>query len=343
MCGPRADRAEVERTETNLDQANQKDLDMGTRAALIVGIDGYEHNPLAQCRSDAKKMFSRLSENEDGTTNFECMLVTSPRQKINCAMLLELVGNLLKSSADEVVFYFAGHGNVDERGGYLLTQDSGDGKVRVRMSELLAMANASKVPEIVILLDCCSANAMGEARGSTDQAVLREGLSILTAAREREAAQANQKGGLFTTVLCEALDGGSADVRGMVTVANTYAYMDESFGLFQQRPEFKAHVSRLVNLRRCKPAVPHEILKRLPAWFRSATDEHKLHPSYEPSSPPYSPEHEAIFRHLQKCRAAKLVEPVGFDHMYDAAMAEGACRLTPLGRHYRMMAKNGKF
>ena len=46
---------------------------------------------------------------------------------------------------------------------------------------------------------------------------------------------------------------------------------------------------------------------------------------------------------LQRCRAAKLVEPVGEDHMYYAAMNSRSCALTPLGRHYWRMASNNMF
>ena len=57
-----------------------------------------------------------------------------------------------------------------------------------------------------------------------------------------------------------------------------------------------------------------------------------LDPSYEPTLEPRDPAHEATFAVLQRCRAAKLVEPVGAVHMYDAAAQSKACRLTPLGR-----------
>ena len=51
---------------------------------------------------------------------------------------------------------------------------------------------------------------------------------------------------------------------------------------------------------------------------------------------------EADFALLQRCRGARLVEPVGADHLYFAAMQSGACRLTALGRHYWRMAHEGR-
>jgi hypothetical protein len=37
-----------------------------------------------------------------------------------------------------------------------------------------------------------------------------------------------------------------------------------------------------------------------------------------------------------------LVEPVGAEHMYFAAIESKACRLTLLGRHYWHVAEDGR-
>ena len=65
-----------------------------------------------------------------------------------------------------------------------------------------------------------------------------------------------------------------------------------------------------------------------------------LDPSYEPDADPHHEEHERIFAGLQRCRASRLVEPVGEDHLYYAAMNSTACRLTPAGRLYWQLAKD---
>jgi hypothetical protein len=69
----------------------------------------------------------------------------------------------------------------------------------------------------------------------------------------------------------------------------------------------------------------------------------QLDPSYEPEAEPRNPEHEAVFKTLQNYRAAKLLDPVGAEHMYFAAMSSAGCRLTPLGRHYWHMASERRF
>jgi hypothetical protein len=41
----------------------------------------------------------------------------------------------------------------------------------------------------------------------------------------------------------------------------------------------------------------------------------------------------------QRARSAKLVEPVGTEHLFSAATEGRNCRLTPLGRHYLPVAE----
>jgi hypothetical protein len=148
--------------------------------------------------------------------------------------------------------------------------------------------------------------------------------------------------GLFTTLVCDALAGGASDPVGNVTVASVYAYVDQSLSAWEQRPLFKSHVSRLTPIRKNEPAVPLSILRQLPDWFSQPDSVLPLDPSYEPLADPSDPAHEAVFRSLQKCRAARLVEPVGEEHMYFAAVNSGGCRLTALGRHYWRLAVGGR-
>jgi hypothetical protein len=105
---------------------------------------------------------------------------------------------------------------------------------------------------------------------------------------------------------------------------------------------FKAHLSTLISLRNTKPAIDSAILRKFPAWFAQPAAEFPLDSSYEPDAEPRNEEHEQIFGDLQKCRAAKLLEPVGEEHMYFAAIRGKACRLTPLGRHYWRLANEGR-
>lgn len=223
----------------------------------------------------------------------------------------------------------------------LFTQDGDDRDPGVSLSSVLGKVQASPVREVLIILDCCfSGGAGGVPQLGGDTAVLRSGVSILSASLSNQTAAETVEGrGLFSMYLCGALDAGAADVLGKATIAGVYAYLSESLGPWDQRPTFKANVDRLHELRLCSPVVPLAELRRLAEFFPEQDGELPLDSSYEPTAEPKHPEHEAIFAILQRCRASKLVEPVGAEHMYDAAMQNGGCKLSPLGRLYWLMAK----
>jgi hypothetical protein len=313
---------------------------MSGREALIVGIDRYDFSPLQGCVNDAEGMVNHLNRNADGTKNFECKPLLAGNEHITASSLTDDAANLFSKDLDVALFYFAGHGTVNNLGGYLVSQDARSYYEGVPMLNILTLANTSRCREVFIILDCCHSGAFGTTPNiDSDRVLLREGVSILTASRSSESAVEVGGGGLFTSLVCEALDGGAADILGNVTVASVYARVDQALGVFEQRPLFKSHVSEFVPLRKCEPKVLPEILKLLPSYFPDADAEKQLDPSYEPEAEPENAEHEEVFGHLQKLRAVGIVEPVGEKDMYHAAMQRKSCRLTPIGRYYRGIAQ----
>jgi hypothetical protein len=315
------------------------------KRALLIGIDDYDDvSGLNGCVNDVNSLMPLLSRNENDSPNFDCQTRTSATDRVDRRGLLAAVDALLAPGADVALLYFAGHGAETENDVILVTQDSSNHDPGVSMSSILAKVQVSPVREVLIILDCCFSGGAGRVpQIGGDASLLRSGVSILSASRgDQTAAETPAGRGVFSTYLCGALEGGAADVLGKVTVAGVYAYLSESFGAWKQRPMFKANVDRLHELRTCSPAVPFPELRRLPEFFPQQDAESPLDPSYEPDADPKHPEHEAIFAILQKCRAAKLVEPVGEEHMYYAAMNSTACRLTPLGRLYWWMAQQGR-
>lgn len=311
------------------------------KRALLVGIDSYDNfSPLGGCVNDVNALEPLLARNEDDSPNFDCQKRTSDIEQVERRRLLQEIDALLAPGADVALFYFAGHGAESNNDVTLATKDGDHSDFGVSLSTILGKVQSSEVREVVIMLDCCfSGGAGGVPQLGDDVAILRSGVSLLTASRgDQTAAESLAGHGLFSTYLCGALEGGAADVLGKVTVAGVYAYLSESFGPWDQRPTFKASVDRLHDLRHCGPDVPLYELRRIPEFFTSIDFEFPLDSSYEPDAKPEHPENEAVFAVLQRCRAAKLVEPVGMDHMYFAAMQNGACRLTPLGKHYWRMA-----
>lgn len=315
------------------------------KRALLVGIDQYDNfSNLGGCVNDVKSLYPLLRRHENGDLNFEVQSLISSQDKVTRDSLLGGIRRLFAPGADVAVLYFAGHGAQVDGDVSLVVADGSRHSPGVLVSETLGSMRISGVREAVLILDCCYSGGAGSlpALGSA-ASILPDGLSILTASRnDQTSAETPQGRGLFSTHLEGALEGGAADVLGKVTVSGLYAYLSELFGAWEQRPAFRASIDRAHELRRCKSAVPLEELRSLPAIFPNPHKEVELDPSFEPTENPRDEVKESLFKVLQRCRSAKLVEPVDEEHMYYAALNRKSCRLTPLGRHYWQMAKEDR-
>jgi hypothetical protein len=313
------------------------------RRALIVGIDDYSTGPLSGCVNDAHRVSALLSKHADGTPNFDCRVEVAPPSPITRTALRECIAELFTDPPDVALFYFSGHGFLDSFGGYLVTQDAERYDEGVAMAELLTFAANSTAREVIIILDCCFSGDFGRLPAiSADRTLLRDGVAVLTACGPEQTALEAGGGGILTSLLCEALDGGASDVMGNVTVGSLYGYVDQALGAWEQRPMLKACLCQFTAVRRCHPQVQPGVLRLLTKYFDLPMDEFALDPSYEPDAEPHDPGHELIFSHLQQYRAARLLVPVGEEHLYYAAIHSKACKLTPLGRFYWRLASKGK-
>lgn len=313
------------------------------RAALFIGIDNYTNSPLSGCEADAQALSGLLSRNADESLNFQCSVMVSSEQTITKSAVNESIQTVFSNrDADVALFYFAGHGALTQNGGYLVTQDATKFDEGIPMAQLITAANASPSQERVIILDCCHAGIIDELFGSGANIPLAQGVSILAACRKDQGAAENNGRGLFTSLVCSALDGGAADIRGSITIPSLYSYVDEILTIFDQRPLLKANVSKLIPIRKSVPAVPDNKLRLLIKYFPQEGYVHALDPSYEPAADPAHAANEAIFADLQTFRGARLVVPVGANHLYDAAMQSKGCELTPHGRFYWRCVKAGK-
>jgi len=311
------------------------------RKALVVGVNDYPRCPLKGCEPDALRIHQLLSVHHDGKPNFATRLHLSSKEKITRDFLREGLGELFADPADAALFFFAGHGVATKRGGVLVTVDYTTNDEGIPMEEVLLLARegAKHIKEIFIVLDCCHSGFAGGSWISPDVDFVPKGVSILTASSSTQTAAEKAGAGVFTSLVCEALEGGAADVLGNVTAARIYAYLDQTLGAWEQRPHFKANLSKLEVLRSCEPSVAIETLRHLINIFPSPDHVLDLSPSYEPTSPPSDEPKEQIFATLQKYRAARLLIPIGEEHLYYAAMNSKACELTPLGRFYWNLVK----
>jgi uncharacterized caspase-like protein len=315
-----------------------------TRLALLVGIDDYPTSRLTGCVMDARAMDELLSRNADGSPNFACRTMLSSNETITRGSLREAAEVLFnKTDVDVALFYFAGHGAWHRNfGGYLVTQDHDPSDEGVSMDKLIALVNQSQAHERLIILDCCHAGAIDDLVATQTPVPLEKNVAVLAGCGPDEYAEERGGRGLFTAHVCGALDGGAADVRGFVTAGGVYAYLNEVLTGWDQQPLLHANLAKLTPIRRADPAVSDEKLRLLTSYFPSADYEYPLDPSYEPQADPKHEAHEEIFSRLQQFRAARLLTPIGTEHMYFAAMESRACRLTPLGQFYWHAVKAGR-
>lgn len=325
------------------------------RKALVVGIDYYEHiSPLRGCVNDAHDVESTLERHADGTTNFtnpRVMTGTGPAAAISRSDLKAAVRELFEDDAEIALFYFSGHGYLEDTGGYLCTSEANDGDDGLPLSDVMTFANKSPAKNKIIILDSCHSGSAASDPGGAHKAGIQNGVTILAASTAEQYAMEQSGSGVFTSLLVDALNGAAANLVGAITPGSVYAHIDQSLGPWQQRPVFKTNVKTFVSLRQATPPIATNELQQLATLFPTPDYQLPLDPSYEPDRssdqaldktvPAPDPLNTATFKILQNYVKVNLVRPVNATHMYFAAMESTSCRLTVLGEHYWRLVKNG--
>jgi len=313
------------------------------RKALVVGIDYYERvSRLHGCVNDAYSIKTVLDRHSDGTINFGTRIETATdnTNQISRKELKTFVQELFADDNDIALFYFSGHGYIESTGGYLITSECEEGDDGFPMNELLQIANESKSRNKIIILDCCHSGIAGNTSPLEDKAILKDGITILTASSAEQYAIEENGSGVFTTLFVDAMNGSAANLVGDVTPGSIYAHIDQSLGPWEQRPIFKTNVKSFTTLRKVQPPIPLSDLKQITELFPVKGQEFQLDPTYEMDSDNPIDENVEKFRVLQKYNRVNLVVPVGEEHMYYAAMNSKSCKLTILGEHYWNLVKN---
>ena len=135
------------------------------RKALIVGIDHYTHiKALSGCVNDAHEVKAILERHADGTVNFvtpRMLTGTGSADIIERKELKDAVRELFTGDADIALLYFAGHGYLEDTGGFLCAGDCKTGDDGFSLAELMTLANESKAKNKVIILDSCHGGIAG--------------------------------------------------------------------------------------------------------------------------------------------------------------------------------------
>ncbi|SDJ38661.1 protein kinase domain-containing protein [Nonomuraea jiangxiensis] len=238
---------------------------MTRKIALVAGVGSYKGRweQLDSCAHDADQVAAVLSEPE-----YDFDVTTIVDQQVTRQAILRWLVDAKTSGADLILFYFAGHGAVNDLGTFLVTFDNeefDEGISLATLMQLLQPAPGSSTSTVVIL-DCCHS---GEAASTpvagrstrrvanTDiNNVLRQSdpsaVVIAACASDQRAWETTNLGhGIFTFHLLEALLGYAADHTGDVTVHSLYEVVSRemaSLDTWYQDPVFGGRVTGRVIL-----------------------------------------------------------------------------------------------
>lgn len=324
------------------------------RKALLIGINDYPaENELTGCIEDINKVKAAIERHGDGSPNFSVKMMPNVQTS---GEVMEAIHKLFAGDGETALLYFSGHGFMNSTGAELVMpkdiETVGQYYKGIQMSDIMDIANNSPIRNKIIILDCCHSGNMGKYNPQDSNSKLASGVSILTACREDEVAMEAGGHGLFTELLCSALNGGAADFCGNITIGGVYAYIDRSFGPWDQRPVFKTNVTEFSPLRKVKSQVSLQTIRELTNLFLTPNIPLPLDPSFEDTNDP-SVHHDYVepyantenvgkFKLLQKLQSIGFVRPINEEFMYFAAMHSTGCELTELGKYYWRLVNEGR-
>jgi hypothetical protein len=323
------------------------------RRALLVGIDHYEMmEDLNWCVDDVFALRHVLEVHENREPNFSCRTLLGTGPSVNPQLPEQRVNlNRLRSELEElfdfdgmVLFYFSGHGYQTENSVYLVTQDGNPKLPGLSLKTLLKMANESRAQEVLLIIDSCFSGALGEPGTAEVQEMenfyLRSGVTLLAASQANQKAREMDGSGMFTHLVIAALKGGASDIRGHISAASIYGYVEQALGPWDQRPIYKSNARQLSPIRYVAPDIKDEDLRYLPSLFPTQDHHYSLDPTYEVTRSESNPEHIAIFSLFKRYQIARLLRPSVDQDLYFAALASRPVELTPLGQFYWQLAKS---
>ena len=306
----------------------------------MVGIDDYPFSQLRGCVNDAKAMRKVLKRHEKGDPNFDCFSLMSSEREVTQALLRTRIEDLFKGESELALLYFSGHGHLNKVGGFLVTQDAKEGNIGIAMDEIVTMANQSKSKEVIIILDCCHAGAVGNHATTVNRiSELKQGLTVLAASDQDGHARERMGAGLFTSILINGLKGQAADIFGHVSAGGLYNLAASLFSAWEQSPIFKCHVSGITPLRYCSPKVEKELLRELPNHFKDRDKGIPLSPANEQTSPMADANQVSFFKRLGQLERQGIIKCRDYPTMYETAMNSGDCILTEFGKFIWELAK----
>lgn len=223
---------------------------MGTRAALLLGNSSYQDLRLTKLETphaDIRGLGRVLEDRARGAFSTE-LLEDRPESEVR-----RTIGRFFsnREADDLVLFYFSGHGVIDEkRRLYLAVTDTDTSNTSSLLSSAISadfvrqQMDACRSSRQILILDCCHSGAFADAKAALGgSAQTKEAFSthegwgrvIMTATDATQYAWQGDRivgspyQSLFTRFLVEGLESGAADRNGngSITIDDAYAYIHD--------------------------------------------------------------------------------------------------------------------
>lgn len=219
-----------------------------SRAVLCIGINEYATAPsLEFCVSDAEAMAETLEMPEFGFDHQQLLL----NDQAITHETARAISDLMKSSANFKLFFFAGHGLATPDNGFLVTPDASELTPGIGLDWLRnQIVGASGT--VVVILDCCRAGLASVRNAGfsplrlvdVDRAVPELGQSrfLLAATTSDGIAEESRqlRRGVFTFHVLEGLLGEAVNREGIITPLGLFDYVAGKFEESgRQNPVFK--------------------------------------------------------------------------------------------------------
>nr|BBH86994.1 hypothetical protein KTC_17450 [Thermosporothrix sp. COM3] len=220
--------------------ANNQLLGTGKRWAVLVGVGRYQepkYDALPVCVTDVGKIACQLYENGSGFTEKSIVtLVDAGKRSPTREAILTCVKRVAEQAEenDLLLFYYSGHGDLENDEGYLITSDSVQNRLSetaVPVAQLEDILKASRAKAKLMILDACHAGVKllsKAAKGLHPKFFKRvferaQGMAVLASCgqHQRSFVWEEKQCSVYTYFLIEALQGkADREGKGFVTVTD---------------------------------------------------------------------------------------------------------------------------
>jgi uncharacterized caspase-like protein len=246
----------------------KKIFGIGSKWALLVGVNDYEdrshfHN-LHVCEQDVQSIYKAIADGGFKKERMRILTDNSQERPSRNNILTSLINTAsLTENDDTLLFYYSGHGDLDQKESYLVGSDGRHlalSDTAVSITRIKEILDGAKARAKIIILDSCHSGAQIGEKGIKPMSVdfiqrvfeQAEGLVILSACQQNQLSYElpNESRSVFTHYLLDALSG-KADLegKGFVTAQDINRYVTDNVKMWSnqhnvvQTPTFQSAVS----------------------------------------------------------------------------------------------------